>query len=192
MPETDFWTFQAKDWLTLAILLVTCWAVYWGPIKAVKVAREEEKRDARTRNKTSVFASLMKTRRTRIDLEHVSALNLIQLYFFDEKSILETYKKYITLLNRPVTTDLSDSLARERDDAFIELAYEIARSLGYAHDRKELQDLAYLPSGWATEQETTKKMQALFIDLLENKRSIGIISGPPATSGSVYPPPPAP
>ena len=65
MPEAAFWDFQAKDWLTLAVLAVTCWAVYYGPIKAVKIARDQREREARTSEQVlQVFATLMKTQKT--------------------------------------------------------------------------------------------------------------------------------
>jgi len=80
----EFWSVQFKDIINFLILAVTCFAVYYGPIKAVTVARAEEERASRKRQKAQIFASLMKTRRFQLDPEHVSSLNLVQVYFNDE------------------------------------------------------------------------------------------------------------
>ncbi|MGO8308676.1 hypothetical protein ACC860_36980, partial [Rhizobium ruizarguesonis] len=40
--DSNFWAFQAKDWINILLLVVTGFAVSIGPIRAVKVARRAE------------------------------------------------------------------------------------------------------------------------------------------------------
>lgn len=187
----DFWVFQAKDLVNILILLITAWAVFYGPIRAVKVAREQETQAARVRQKAEIFATLMKTRRFQLDPEHVAALNLIQVFFGDEPAVLAAYKGYIRLLSRKAIPGVADeSLWKERDDAFIDLVFEIARALGYPQDKKEIEELAYSPEGWANDNATIRKLHSLMVELFEQKRALPIT---PMVKPSEYNPfPPVP
>jgi len=190
---TDFWAFQAKDVINILILAVTIVAVFFGPIRAVTVARQEETKAARIRQKSEIFASLMKTRRFQLDAEHVAALNLIQVYFSDEATVLAAYKAYIRLLSRRLLPGVTDeSFWKERDDAFIDLVFEIAKALGYPQDKKEIEELAYSPEGWANDNATIKKLHTLLVELLEQKRSLPISPLFAQQANSPFPPPPTP
>lgn len=171
----DFWAFQAKDMIGILILLITAWAVYYGPIRAVQIARKEETAAALIRQKSEIFASLMKTRRFQLDAEHVASLNQIQVFFSDVPAVLASYKAYIRLLSRRSIPGVADeSLYKERDDAFIDLVFEIARALGYQQDKKEIEELAYSPEGWANDNNTIRKLHSLMIELFEHKRALPI------------------
>ncbi|MEF2074345.1 DUF6680 family protein [Consotaella aegiceratis] len=190
MNNADFWTFQAKDIVSIGILIITAWAVYYGPIRAVRVSRQEEQAASRTRQKAEIFASLMKTRRFQLDAEHVAALNLIQVYFSDEEAVLTAYKGYIRLLSRRSMPGVADeSFWKERDDAFIDLVSQIARALGYPQDKKEIEELAYSPEGWATDQATIRKLHGLLIDIFEHRRAFPVVAASPSPP-SVFPPAP--
>ena len=191
MPDASFWTFHASDAIHILILIATIVAIYRGPIKAVQVAREEQNADLRRRQQEDVYASLMKTRRFQLDPQHVSALNLIQVYFSDVPSVLTAYKNYIRLLYRELTPGVSPaSHFKERDDAFIDLVFEIARSLGTSQDKKEIEELAYSPRGWADDQETVRKLHHLLIELLENRRAMSVTAAIPQGPENKFPPPP--
>lgn len=190
---TDFWSFAAKDFINIGILLITAWAVYYGPVRAVKVARQEETKAALVRQKSEIFASLMKTRKFQLDAEHVSALNLIQVYFGDVPSVIAAYKEYIRLLSRRSIPGIADeSLWKERDDAFIDLVYSIAKALGYSQDKKEIEGLAYSPEGWANDNATIRKLHSLLIEIFEHKRALPITPVVRSGENSPFPPPPSP
>lgn len=188
----DFWTFQAKDMVSIGILLLTAWAVYYGPIRAVKVARQEETKAMLLRQKSEIFASLMKTRRFQLDAEHVSALNLIQVYYGDTTTVILAYKAYIRLLSRREIPGVENaSLWKERDDAFIDLVFEIAKSLGYSQDKKEISELAYSPEGWANDNDTIRKLHSLLIEIFEQKRAIPITPIVRPSESNPFPPAPS-
>ncbi|TAX57784.1 hypothetical protein ELI02_19885 [Rhizobium leguminosarum] len=192
MMDSNFWAFQAKDWINILILGVTAFAVYIGPIRAVKVARREEVEALKLRQKAEIFASLMKTRRFQLDPEHVSSLNLIQVYFSEEETVLAAYKAYIRLLSRKLIPGVADeSFWKERDDAFIDLVYAIARATGFSQDKKEIEELAYSPSGWASDQETIRRLHGLLIEIFENKRPIPVTNFINPTVFNPFPPAPA-
>ncbi len=186
---TEFWAFQARDVVNFLILILTAWAVFYGPIRAVQVARREEAVAARARQKAEIFASLMKTRQFRLDPEHVAALNLIQVFFADVPDVLSAYKHYIRLLYRRAQSGVdANNLEKERDDALIELVSEIARASGYPQDKREIDQLSYSPEGWANDNATIKKLHSLLVELLEQKRALPIT--PIIPTNSPFPPRP--
>lgn len=186
----DFWAFQAKDIVNIAILVVTCWAVYYGPIRAVKISRQQETEAQKLGQKSAIFASLMKTRRFQLDPEHVSSLNIIQVYFHDEPEVLRSYKEYIKLLSRRPSPDFSsESLVNERDDAFIELVASIAKSLGFSQDKREIQELGYSPEGWANDRDTVRKLHFLMAEIFEGRRPLPVAPFM-QVNNSPYPPAP--
>ena len=188
MSESSFWTIELRDLLSLAILIATIIAIWRGPIRAVEIARDQEDRAQKERQKAGVFASLMKTRRFQLDPEHVAALNQIQVYFHGDGKVLPAYRQYIELLyERADEGQAMISLFKKRDDAFIELVSAIASSLKYNTDKREIERLAYSPEGWANDEAAQRHLRALFIDLLENKRSVGVVNMAPPT---LFPPPP--
>lgn len=186
---STFWNIQFKDIINFAILLVTCWAVYIGPLRAVRLARKEENHALKAQKKAEIFATLMRTRNLQLAPEHVFALNLIQVYFHDADKVLSAHKAYIKMffggldLARP-------EVAKDKDDKFVELVYEIAVELGFKHDKKELQDLAYSPVGWANDELTLAKLRHLMIELLENKRGLAVTPLVSRATESPFPPPP--
>lgn len=188
-----FWTFRAPDIVNALILIITAFAVFYGPVRAVRVARQEEVAASRIRQKADIFASLMKTRKFQLDPEHVASLNLIQVYFSDDDAVINSYKAYIRMLYRRAIPGVAvESFWKERDDAFIDLVYQIARSLGYSQDKKEIEELAYSPEGWANDNQTIRKLHTLFVEVLEQRRAIPIT--PMSTPGqhNPFPPPPRP
>lgn len=133
----------------------------------------------------------MKTRNLALDPGRVASLNLIQVVFGDSDRVILKYKEYIKTLVKKVDGEAANgALQRERGDAFVELTHEIASELGYKYDKKEIQDLAYAPAGWATDQETARKVMALLADVLEMKRPIGFTNLLPPGAKNPFPPPP--
>jgi len=106
---------------------------------------------------------------------------------------LQAFKNYIRLLyRRAIENGNNEDLFRERDDAFIELMYEIATSLGHGHDRKEIQELAYSPEGWANDEAALRRLRYLMIDLLENRRGLTVTPHFAVAPNNPYPPSPVP
>src|ERR1700710_1714911 len=147
-----FWCMPFKDWLNVAILLATIAAIVIGPIAAVRITVRSELSREKLRRKYETFHALMRTRRVTLSLEHVTALNVIQTEFHDDEKVVVAYKKYIENLAVPLPDGAKeDAISRfiaARDDAFIELMYEIGRHLGFSLDRRELAKYSYAPQGW--------------------------------------------
>lgn len=196
MPQAEhaFWYIQAKDLITLAVLLVTVFAIVWGPIKAVQVARTNDEEREAQRRKFGIFHDLMKTRRFVLNPMHVMALNLIQVEFYKHERIDASYKHYMGLLSRsqPHPRDPNfEQFYTEQEDALYDLLHEIGAELGYSYDKRDLRKLAYGPRGWEDEELQTKAMRAHIIDLLQGRRPLPVTWFKGQKSDDKYPPPPA-
>ncbi len=174
----------------IGFLILTIIAIFFGPIKAVKITRKMDKeRDIRER-KLEVFRSLMKTRRIRLSSEHVTALNLIELEFYKKTLVTKPYREYIKHLSSPLpASDQQEHYFTERDDLFVNLLQGLGEELGYNFDKKDLDRLSYTPVGWEQDESTQKKNARLLSELLEGKRPLPITSMQ-VTNNSPFPPPP--
>jgi hypothetical protein len=190
-----FWCMQFKDWLNIAILVVTAIAIVVGPIMAVRISlRFEESRET-IRRKYQTFNTLMRTRRATLSPDHVTALNVIQIEFHDDERVITTYKRYIDNLGifwPPGTKeDAAKKFLEDRDDAFNEMMFEIGKHLGFSLDKRELKKYSYAPQGWVNIEAEQNAVRQLALELLQGKRPLPISPfQPPNPSMDKFPPPP--
>jgi len=192
---SGFWCMQFKDWLNVAILVVTAIAIVVGPIVAVRLTLRLETSREKVRRKYQTFHALMRTRRVTLSPDHVTALNVIQTEFHDDEKVIAAYKKYIDNLGGPVPAPGSKEEAfkrfvDERDDAFNEMMFEIGRHLGFALDRRELAKYSYAPQGWVTAEAEQNAVRQLALELLQGKRPLPISPFQPSPSAGKFSPPP--
>jgi len=137
-------------------------ATLMGPVLAVQAQKWIEWATDQRRRRYSIFNTLMVTRGTRLDFDHVRALNSIDLEFRPtglswlnhkqkekDHSAIETWRLYAQHLNKPC--DFSNDAARiawnvESDRLFIDLLMNMAIAVGVKVERERLQGV-YHPSG---------------------------------------------
>lgn len=164
--------FVASNWQTLVSIL----AILTSPIVALwvsqKAADKKEKRD----RQLQVLTELMATRRARLDYRHISALNLVELEFYNNSSIRMSYKNYIENLSVPWPVNEKDQsrLWDQRNDLFAVLLRDIANSLGYAYDKSDLSRLGYSPEAHGILGENQMANSVLIRNLLEGKTALQI------------------
>jgi hypothetical protein len=74
--------------------IATIIALLVGPILAVWVTRRNDDRRLKQTRRMDVFRTLMRTRRVRLNPDHVGALNLVEIEFHGEASVIEAWKAY--------------------------------------------------------------------------------------------------
>lgn len=177
-------------WINAAILVATIVAIVWGPIKAVRITRDEDARREKRSRQYSVLADLMKTRQARIDPAHVGALNLIELEFYGVERVIDAYRGYARHLNSHYPSD-REALTRHTqagDDLFVTLLNSIAAELGFAFDKGDLSRLGYLPVGLSNAHDNSLANAHLLREILEGKRALPVMQLLGDTS--VFPPRP--
>ena len=166
-----------KDWLLIFSTIL-------GPILAVQAQKWVELARDRRNRKSWIFHTLMATRANRTDVNHVQALNMIELAFYgrkmlrihnrtkSEQSVLDIWKEYLDLLNSSFTNDTLPIWASKRDDLFVSLLHAISIDVGYSFDRVLLKNGAYAPAAHGDYFNEIANLRKFGIEVLEGKRAI--------------------
>ncbi len=162
----------------IASILVLCAsviAVIASPIIALAISRSIEKSRERSQRRYDVFCDLMKTRVTRLDPTHVSALNLVELEFYDNELVRVAYRNYIRHLSSPMpVVDQQDRYFDARAELFADMMKEMGSALGFHFDKQELTRLGYAPQGWEDDQASRQRNAALLSKVLNGEQPLTI------------------
>jgi hypothetical protein len=179
--------------LTISLFeILTILAILVGPIAAVMITRRIDDRRAKEHRRREVFSTLMRTRRFKLSVDHVNALNLIQIEFYGRPDVAGAYQQYISHLNSPIpsTTDEQSAFFERREDLFVDLVHSIARELKYDLDKRDLAKLAYGPVGWINDDEEIRAMRRAVLELLSGRRPLPVFAW--QLQGGIGPFPPVP
>lgn len=167
------------------------WAIVFatlmGPILAVQAQKFlEELREYRAA-KLWVFRSLMTTRMQRVSVDHVRALNMIDICFYGkrvffwrrqtsvEKKVVTSWKIYLDNLTTGID-GWSESQQQihfsHRNKQFNLLLSDIGAAVGYHFDEVHIEKAGYIPI--AHDDNDTKQRQLLesAVHVLQGKQSI--------------------
>ena len=138
-----------------------------GPILAVQAQKWLERfREAKDRRE-KVFKTLMATRGSRLSLEHVQALNMIDLEFRGRKykGVRDAWALYRQHFEPSMQSKTDTELTlwmSKREDQFIALLRAMSWSLNYPFNDLELAKSAYMPTALTDmDQEWTEIRKAL-------------------------------
>lgn len=171
-------------------------AILVGPIAAVWVTRwMDQKREDRDR-RLDTFRALMKTRRLRLSQEHVAALNLVEIEFYNEADVINAWKNYLKNLSKNLTepniTD-KDRLRHfeDQEELLTKLLHAMAKALGFSNiEQLDIMKGGYSPQGWADIESQQHLLRGMLIEMLRGNRPIPITPIVNPTGTSPYPPPP--
>jgi hypothetical protein len=137
-------------------------ATLMGPVLAVQAQKWVEWATEWRRRRYGIFTTLMVTRGTRLDFDHVRALNSIDIEFNasrlswsnprqtrKDNDVITAWRLYAFHLNKPF--DAKNDAARiawlvDGDKLFIDLLMAVAKAVGVKAERERLQGV-YHPSG---------------------------------------------
>ncbi len=140
----------ASDWIIVS-------ATVAGPILAVQAQKWVERATERGRQRYKVFSTLMVTRGTQLAVEHVTALNSIDLVFASNRpwqskkdaAVIEAWRLYSQQLNTPFKKDSEAEFIAwntKRSDLFIDLLMKMAAAVGFKAEKERVLG-AYHPTG---------------------------------------------
>jgi len=120
-------------------------AVLTGPIAAIQIQKWLEKHRENKTRKQDIFKTLMTTRITRVSIEHVQALNMIDIEFIEKKyeKVIVAWRNYHDHLSNE--DPKSSTWLQRSEDLFIELLFEMGTSVKYKFDRLMIKRTAYSP-----------------------------------------------
>lgn len=157
------------DWTVKVTDLAIIFATIAGPILAVQAQKWLEAHREIARRQRELFYTLMRTRASALAIEHVNALNAIQLEFYGEGAGVSSIRTALKVYLNHLYKDTSQPGWGERR---IELLYDLLKKIGaqlrYEFDAVELEKEVYAPVAYARaefEQKTIREgVAAMFLE----------------------------
>ena len=161
-------------------------AIIVGPIIALWIQRDSERRREQHNRKMVIFKELMATRATTLSHRHVDALNAIEVEFSKgggkgDKQVLNTWRLYLDHLNTPGTLS-GDPLRRWTEqglDLITNLLHEMSQALQYDFDKVALKKNVYAPRGHYQDEMEQSLLRRHVIEITAGKRPIWITAEEP-------------
>ncbi len=158
-------------------------AVLFSPFLAVFAQRKIDLAREKRGQKLWIFRTLMATRGNRLSLEHVQALNSIELFFDDpkkDKNIVEKWNEYLDHFSQDPKENDKDYSAKigvwleKGYDLLADLLQTMGKSLGYDFDKVKIKRGIYVPKGHGEEQNDHYMIRKGMVGLLEGKRALPV------------------
>jgi hypothetical protein len=156
-------------------------AVLVAPFLAVFAQKQIELWRERRTKKLWVFKTLMATRGRALSIEHVQALNMIDLEFTksSEKAVINAWKVYRDHLN---TYPREGDNQKERQAVWVQRTEELlaallqsmSESLGYDFDPVQIRRGAYSPEGHATVEFELQLLRKMVLECLGGNRKVAV------------------
>jgi type II secretory pathway pseudopilin PulG len=122
-------------------------AILLSPVIAIQVQRFLDKRKQSIERRSQIFEILMATRGARLSVQHIDALNSIDIEFSGKKfsNVINAWKNYFDAL---CISESTDSVIQKRNDLYSQLLFELAKSTGYKNfTLSEINRNYYYPQG---------------------------------------------
>ena len=162
------------DWL---VILVT----FLGPITAVQVQKFIETQTSKRNQKLKIFHTLMATRAMRANsVEHVQALNSIEVFFNDkkknDKAVRDAWRLYLDFLLQRVPGKQTAAEAAAYNgqgvDLLVNLLDAIGRALNYDFDKVQLKRGGYYPQLHFDELSSISEIRKGVVSVLRGQSAI--------------------
>jgi hypothetical protein len=150
------------------------WATFIGPIGAVLITIWRDRRSSKRERRMQIFRSLMATRKININIEHVKALNLIEIEFYKVISVETAWKEYIVFLNSVRSPDQQGIFEKRQQDLLAKLITQIGDHLGYRMGEIDVRDGGYAPEGWRFRDNLQTEMQLYVTALAKGNATLPV------------------
>ena len=160
---------DAKDWISIV-------AIALSPIIAVWIGKKLDNRKEKRDRKLWLFETLMTSRASVIAEERVRAMNMIDIYFYDDSQVLREWKLHLDILGKDSKSMGETLWSQKVDESFYRMLEVMARNLGYNFDPVTLQNTSYFPKGHSELESDQRRYRKAIVELLENERFISVKS----------------
>lgn len=173
---------ELNAWLIVGATLL-------GPILAVQAQKMVERAREATNRRAWVFITLMATRQARVSIEHVRALNSIDLAFYGRRVLgiplrgrraqaaLDAWHDYHAHLSIPIDkrpkneADQRDWDGRG-DELFLNLLDRLAAATHFKFERNQLKAGSYSPEAHGTLEFELQALRRLAVDIMQGNRPL--------------------
>jgi hypothetical protein len=160
-----------------------------GPILAVQAQKWVERAREASNRRQQVFTVLMATRQSRVSVDHVRALNSVDLAFYGRRllgipfrsrkaqAVLDAWHDYhahlsVPLDQRPKTEAETREWNGRGDELFTNLLERLAVATSYKFDRQQLKSGSYSPEAHGTVESEQNLLRRLLLELLVGDRAL--------------------
>lgn len=159
-------------------------AVVIGPIVAVQIQIWLDRGRIKKERKYAIFKTLMTTRSTRVSIEHVQSLNMIDIEFKDRgfEKVVTAWRNYHDHLSNG--DNKSTSWSDKSQDLFVELLYVMGESLGYKFDKVMLRRTGYSPIAHGDIEYEQQSIRRGLASILSGNDSLPVYFTNTATSSN--------
>ncbi len=159
-------TFYLKDYVTIV-------ALFLGPAVAVAITLWHQGRTARRDAKQKLFLTLMSYRKSDPPTaEWASALNLIDVVFADNPTVVQYWHTLYQVLNTKPWNYMN------YNHAYLDLLSAIAKAVGYKSLQQTDIDKYYQPDAHGAFQARQGEIQQEFLRVLKASETIGMPRAP--------------
>lgn len=163
------------EYASILMLVISAIAVIVSPMIALSMSRTIERRREESDRRYQVFRTLMKTRAIRLEPDHVSALNLVDLEFYNDEKVRGAFQSYIQHLGSPMPALKEQKrYFDDRDDLFVEMMKQMGVAVGLTFDKHELSRLSYAPQGWEDDRTIQRNNSIMLSQILNGERALPI------------------
>jgi hypothetical protein len=145
-----------------------------SPVIAVQVTKYLDDRNEKRGRKLRIFKALMATRLYITSLTHVEALNSIDLEFSPkkpkDKAVLDVWQQYLDHLGN--TQVASDAWSTRRIDIFVDLLFEMGKTLDYDFNKTQIKNSTYSPMVHGRIGQEEERIRTMVLELLEGRRDL--------------------
>ena len=154
-------------YLGIAVVIATL----LGPVLAVWVTRRIDDQRQHKSRQLEVFRALMRSRRSALSADYVTALNTVEVEFAGIASVENAQRELFRHLNlTPQPADWLDRLRRLQT----RLLYAMATHLGYKMEQLDVLEGGYLPQAWGTAEEEQTALRRALLELLAANRPLHV------------------
>ena len=168
--DTDF-TIPIKEAKMNILISVLAFSlnIWWNNKQEVK------------KRKIEIFRTLMTTRAEGLSRLHVEALNKIDIEFYGDEKVIDSWKTYLNHLysyNTPgQKTEYDDKIWQDKKSEFLcDLLYEMANILGYKFNKADIKRDFYRPKAFNDIEEDAMIVRKGLVDIFKNNKLFPIFA----------------
>jgi hypothetical protein len=157
--------------------IITFIAIFLGPMAAFLLNSWNERRKDKKQKKIDIFRTLIANRMQKTAPLHISALNMIEIDFADDKNVLAAWKVYFENLSADFESMSEAAKAKtynKRERLFAGLVSAIAKSLDLKIEQLDILTENYLPQGWLDNEKDQHDLRKCLIGLLQGQGALPV------------------
>ena len=168
--------------MNTGIAIATVVAILLAPRWGEKRARASDEHREKQKRKWEIFRTLMRYREHEESEEFVGALNLIEIEFRDQESVIMARKELIRHLYKepPVGEPSLSAHTKEKERRKVFLLQAVAKACGVEIDNLDIAYDAYSPSKWGASKQQLEETKMWANQILGGSRhlSVRIVEAP--------------